>query len=130
MVRDGSTIFVAGVYGTGKSTLCTELSKQIGFPFFSAGDLISKINSEQYGVNKAVKDKAHNQILLAKGVQELNKTHGTIILARHFCIFNNVNDVELLPESVFFELNLSQIILLEADVSIIANKNKLPKSVV
>lgn len=42
----GSTIFIAGVYGTGKSTMCTALSERLHIPAFSAGDLISMMNGE------------------------------------------------------------------------------------
>ncbi|MDD3336479.1 MAG: AAA family ATPase [Eubacteriales bacterium] len=59
---NGSTVFIAGVYGTGKSTLCSALSERLHIPTFSAGDLISAINDEQYGANKAVADKYINQI--------------------------------------------------------------------
>lgn len=111
----GSTIFIAGAYGTGKSTLCGRLSTIMQIPFFSAGDLISKINGEHYGTNKAVTDKNRNQILLADKVQELNQIYSRIILAGHFCIFNNSNEVETLPESVFYNLNIEQVLLLEAN---------------
>ncbi len=111
-----STIFIAGVYGTGKSTLCTALSARLGIPAFSAGDLISAINGEKYGLNKAVADKDNNQVLLAERVQKLNQKYKQIILAGHFCIFNSDNGVEVLPESVYSALNISRIILLEADV--------------
>ena len=43
------TIFIAGSYGVGKSTLCDNLSRVSGVPAYSAGDLISCINGEQYG---------------------------------------------------------------------------------
>lgn len=113
---NGSTIFIAGIYGTGKSTICSALSKKFYIPSFSAGDLISAINGEQYGVNKAVADKDSNQVLLAERVQELNRKNRQIILAGHFCIFNAHNEVEILPESVYSALNIAQIILLEADI--------------
>lgn len=113
---NGSTIFIAGVYGTGKSTICSALSERLNIPAFSAGDLISAINGEQYGANKAVIDKNNNQVLLAERVQELNRKHRQIILAGHFCIFNTHNGVEILPESVYSSLNITQIILLEADI--------------
>lgn len=113
---NGSTIFVAGVYGTGKSTICSALSERLHIPAFSAGDLISATNGEQYGANKAVVDKTNNQVLLAERVQELNSKNMKIILAGHFCIFNAHNGVEILPESVYSALNISQIVLLEADV--------------
>ena len=112
----GSTIFVAGVYGTGKSTICSALSKRLNIPAFSAGDLISAVNGEQYGANKSVVDKDTNQVLLAERVQELNSKNKQIILAGHFCIFNAQDCVEILPESVYSALNITHIVLLEADV--------------
>lgn len=118
----GSTIFIAGVYGTGKSTLCLALSERLRIPAFSAGDLISAINGEQYGANKAVADKNNNQVLLAERVRELNYKNGQIILAGHFCIFNADNGVELLPESVYSALDITRIVLLESDIqTVIAN---------
>lgn len=42
----GRTIFIAGSYGAGKSTLCAKLSEQSNIPFFSAGDLISEISGK------------------------------------------------------------------------------------
>ena len=119
---NGSTIFIAGVYGTGKSTMCSTLSKRLLIPAFSAGDLISAINGEHYGANKAVSDKNNNQILLAERVRQLTQENQKIILAGHFCIFSADNDVEVLPESVYPALNISRIILLEADIqTIISN---------
>jgi adenylate kinase len=119
---NGSTIFIAGVYGTGKSTMCSALSERLYIPSFSAGDLISMINGEQYGANKAVSNKENNQVLLAKRVQELNQEYEKIILAGHFCIFNADNSIEILPESVYSALNIKRIVLLEADIQkIIAN---------
>lgn len=121
---NGSTVFIAGVYGTGKSTLCTALSERLHIPTFSAGDLISVINGEQYGANKAVTDKYINQILLATRVQELNREYERIILAGHFCIFSSRDCVEVLPESVYHGLNITRIVLLEADVQTVITNLK------
>ena len=112
----GSTIFIAGVYGTGKSTMCSALSERLHIPAFSSGDLISSINGERYGANKTVTDKEYNQVLLAERVSELNRENERIILAGHFCIFNTDNHVDVLPESVYFALNITRIILLESDI--------------
>lgn len=108
------TLFVAGVYGVGKSTLCSQLSEALHIPFFSAGDLISKINGEQYGVNKAVSDKYSNQDILSIEIHSQLKSNPRIILAGHFCIFTKDNQVDHLPESVFQELVITNILLLEA----------------
>ncbi len=44
-------LFLAGIYGVGKSTLGETLSQRQGIPFYSAGDLISQVNAEIYGAN-------------------------------------------------------------------------------
>jgi len=99
-MRDG-IIFVAGIYGVGKSTLCERLSISIGIPCFSAGDLISAINGEIYGRNKTVVNKEKNQDILVTAVNERLQKDKTFILAGHFCIFDKSFNVERLPESVF-----------------------------
>lgn len=93
------TIFVAGSYSVGKSTLCNALSKVLTIPAYSAGDLISNVNGEQYGANKAVKNKDANQDILAIEVKKKLEQHTTILLAGHFCIFDKLNCVEKLPNS-------------------------------
>lgn len=115
-----NVIFVAGVYGVGKSTLCNKLSSATGIPAFSAGDLISDINGETYGRNKVVKDAKNNQDILISAVDAKLEECPHFLLAGHFCIVDKDNEVELLPEYVFSKLHLSQIILLEANVLRIA----------
>ena len=110
------TIFVAGTYGVGKSTLCHKLSEGLNVPEYSAGDIISEVNDEDYHVEKFVKDKAANQHILASKIQHLLAKFSTIILAGHFCIFDEKKNIDHLPQNVFFELGIGTIILLEAQV--------------
>lgn len=108
-------VFVAGVYGVGKSTLCNKLRSITGIPAFSAGDLISEVNGETYGKNKVVKNVNSNQEILITAVDTKLKEYPHLLLAGHFCIVDKNNKVELLPEYVFSKLHLKRIILLEAD---------------
>ena len=73
------TIFIAGVYGVGKSTLVQKLASRINTPCFSSSTIISAVNGEQYGRNKAVKDKYKNQEILVARVSELLKELEQII---------------------------------------------------
>ena len=109
------TIFVAGIYGVGKSTLCDSLAEVLDIPSYSAGDLISQVNGEIYGANKAVQNKYSNQDILALAVDEKLKYSSTILLAGHFCIFDKHNHVDRLPCDIFQKLHIQQILLLEAD---------------
>ena len=108
------TIFVAGTYGVGKSTLCNKLSTALKIPDFSAGDLISAVNGETYGANKVVRDKDANQNILASQVKQLLKSTPSIILAGHFCVFDINGNVDTLPSRVFYDLEIETILLLEA----------------
>lgn len=115
------TYFFTGVYGVGKSTLCQKLSQETSIPFFSASDLISQISGETFGSNKSVKNKARNQDILISAVDNKLKSVPTIILAGHFCIFDNKENVEWLPEYVFEQLHIIQIVLLEASIEQVYN---------
>lgn len=116
-----STIFIAGVYGVGKNTLCENVSRNTGIPFYSAGDLISKINGEKYGANKVVLDKHKNQDILAHCVSEILRENPCILLAGHCCILGKNDTVDPLPEKAFENLEISTIILLETDPETIHN---------
>ena len=113
------TYFLAGIYGVGKSTIGEKLSAELDIPFYSAGDLISKVNGERYGATKVVTDKDKNQDILAVSVSACLEENPAILLAGHFCIVNREGGVEALPEDVFEKLQIEKIILLEADVETI-----------
>ena len=108
-------ILLAGIYGVGKSTLGEALSQRQGIPFYSAGDLISHVNGETYGANKAVVDKVGNQDILAMQIERLLEQNDRILLAGHFCIVNKHGEVDRLPRDAFKNLRLDKIILLEAE---------------
>lgn len=107
-------LFLAGIYGVGKSTLGETLSQRQGIPFYSAGDLISQVNGEIYGANKVVADKVRNQDVLAIQIDRLLKQYDRILLAGHFCIVNKHGEVDCLQDA-FKNLHLDKIILLEAE---------------
>lgn len=112
-------IFIAGVYGVGKSTLCHKLSEVLLLPEYSASDLIASGVGESYGSNKFVKDKNLNQRVLISEVSALLQVQSTLLLAGHFCILNREHKTEPLPDFIFKSLHIICIILLEADYKII-----------
>jgi len=108
------TVFFAGIYGIGKSTVIEKVSSMTGVRAYSAGDLISEKNGELYGANKEVSNKDYNQRILIQRVAELLESNKKILLAGHFCIINKLGKIEKLPSYVFNEISLEKIILLEA----------------
>lgn len=112
-------LFVAGVYGVGKTTLCEIISQSFNIPSFSASKLISEKNNEVYGDNKYVKDSNRNQDILIEQVNKINED--SFILNGHFCLKAKNEKIILLEEDVFNRLSLNMILLLSADSYIIKN---------
>ncbi len=106
-------IFIAGSYGVGKTTLCNQISKVMKIPSYSASDLISKQNNEQYGENKYVMDSKANQDILVNQVSKIQDN--VFIVNGHFCLKAPNNNLILLDHTIFLQMNLSSIILLNAD---------------
>lgn len=118
-------IYIAGVYGVGKSTLCEKISRLTNLPFYSAGDLISEQVGETYGENKKVRNKEHNQDVLIECINKKMIEVPTLIMAGHFCILGNDNRPEELPIFVYERMSISSIVLLEAEAcEIIRNLEK------
>lgn len=88
-------------------------------PEYSAGDIISSVNEENYHVDKSVKDKNSNQSILVSKIKSLLESSPNILLAGHFCIFDKEEGIDYLPKDVFSGLRIDMIILLEAQVSTI-----------
>jgi adenylate kinase len=93
------------------------MSIELEIPAFSAGDLISSVNGEIYGVNKNVANKFKNQDILSQVVCNQLRVNTQILLAGHFCIFDREYKVDCLPESIFEYLDMESILLLEADLN-------------
>lgn len=122
MENQKNVYFIAGVYGVGKSTLCDKLSRAMGIKAMSASDIISALNGETYGSEKSVKDKAANQYLLKKGVEQILERENCLILAGHFCIWDKNLNIEFLPDFIFNELSIAKIIMLNASsIQVIKN---------
>ena len=77
-------LFVAGVYGVGKTTLCDILSEKYLISSYSSSELISKCNHEEYGKNKYVTNSNRNQEILVNQVNKIKDE--SFILNGHFCL--------------------------------------------
>lgn len=116
-MEDKKVIFIAGVYGVGKSYLCDRVAQRLGIRAVSASEIIASEIGEKYGRNKAVKDKDENQKQLVKGLKHITTEERLVLLAGHFCIWNKWQEPEDLPSNVFEELGIEKVVLLTADSS-------------
>ncbi len=125
MKESRKIIFVGGVHGVGKGTLCKEIATQFNIEHLVASELI--------------KWSEINRVPVQKGVANINKTQDKLILALdkrcseakaylldgHFCLFNREHEPTNVPLDTFRKIN--PIIMLLIKDSPDAIKERLEK---
>lgn len=94
-------VFVGGVHGVGKSTICRSICDELGITYLSASDLIkwSELNVDPR--NKLVKDISQTQDRLVTALNALVQVGKDYLLDGHFCLFNSQADVKRIPLATF-----------------------------
>lgn len=105
-------IFLTGVYGVGKTSIDKYIEEKFNIPYYSASQLISSNNNEEYGVNKFVSDRENNQAILIASVNKIKDS--IFVLDGHFCLLEKDNKINALNESFYKDMNITRIILLYA----------------
>ena len=114
-------IFVAGVHGVGKTYLAARLPSILGFAHTSASKLIKEERSmPSWSVDKRVSDVDANQLALATAVKRYNNTCTPLLLDGHFVLLDSSGNFVRLGTDVFGTLNISGVVLLEAEPQVIA----------
>ena len=105
-------IFIGGIHGAGKSTLCNKVKNDFAIDSFTASQLIREVSGDMAGKNKLVKDVDDNQ---AKLIQQLKKysEKGHFILDGHFTLLNKKKNIEKIPVNVFQQMNPSHMFLID-----------------
>ena len=91
-------LFVSGVHGVGKSTLCKEISARFGWSHYACSDLI-KQNSSYVESSKQVSSAKKNQEALLHGLRLIDDN--VILLDGHFCLLSSDSSIIKLDTSVF-----------------------------
>jgi adenylate kinase len=61
-------IFIGGVHGVGKTTLCKKIESRFNIEHFSASNLIAKEKAEEHLRNKQVENITENQDFLVTAI--------------------------------------------------------------
>lgn len=120
---EGRVIFISGVHGVGKTTLCEKFRDLKGVQHRSASQLIREAKAEALAIKgKAVKDIEGNQKLLADAVRKLRATGTILLLDGHFALLDTDNQPQALNTSVFAELGISAVIAVHDNSNAIASR--------
>ena len=111
----GVAMFIGGVHGVGKTTICKVSLDPLGFDCISASELIRR-HVTMHKTDKRVRNVGKNQdVLVAESNKEKSKSllYG---LDGHYCLLNKDGAIERLPVEVFGSLGLDLLALVDSTV--------------
>lgn len=107
-------IFIGGIHGSGKGTLCKKISSQTGIPHYTASELLNWNEVSPDVKNKKVIDIPDTQNRLINGLKEIKKKHQSFLLDGHFCLFNKNGIVEKIESEIFKNINPNFIVFVSS----------------
>ena len=116
-------IFVAGIHGVGKTFLAKPAAESLGLRYATASQLIRDERGRvTWSGGKFVDEVAQNQAALIAAASRLRDAGEKLLLDGHFVLRRAVGKYECLPESVFRDLGVSRVLLLECSPTIILSR--------
>jgi adenylate kinase len=114
-------IFLGGVHGVGKTTLCNSLFAPEGYHCVTASSLIKSFR-DNTDKDKRVDDISDNQVVLLKQLELEKGAHHKLLLDGHFCLINNLDQIEPIDVEVFKAICPSILILIQSNPVDIAER--------
>ena len=114
-------IFVGGVHGVGKGTICNEIAFKTGLIHITASQIL-KWEEISDSDNKLVKNIASTQSRLIKGLKNLIKKDQKYLLDGHLCLLNSDRIPSRINENTFDQINPKVIAIVIDDVKNIVKR--------
>lgn len=108
-------IFIAGIHGVGKTTLCNMVKEKLNINTFSSSALIQKANKQKNFIDKHADDVKENQDILLQAIHQYIDEKNITMLDGHFILINGNNELEQVPVSTFEGMNIINVILIVDD---------------
>lgn len=121
--QEARMIFLGGVHGVGKGTICENIFSPAGYHCLSASKLITE-KGRKTDHNKRVSDISVNQSVLISALKNKRKSNNRLLLDGHFTLINDKNIIEPINIEVFRSMNINQLFLVKATADEIAIRLK------
>ncbi len=121
---DKRAIFIGGIHGVGKTTLCEELTMKMNIKHYSASSLIKMLNQEYDGNNqdKKVQNISDNQNLLMLAINQYIDQTAFYFLDGHFCLLDSKSTISMIPKEIFESIKPIGIIVLHDSIRNISKR--------
>lgn len=115
-------IFIGGIHGVGKSTICQQICLELNLEYLSASELIKWKDINEDSKNKKVNDIPDTQNRLLRGLKNNIDKDRTYLLDGHYCLLNKDNRVEKISRDIFIQINPKALCLVLGDIREIKNR--------
>lgn len=114
-------IFIGGIHGVGKGTLCGKLKERYTIPHFSSSDLLkwNEISSKE---NKLVENFQSTQERLINGIEKKISPKILTLLDGHFCLLNKLGIPEKIAIETFLQINPIAIAVVTENIKIVKKR--------
>lgn len=115
-------VFIGGIHGVGKSTICLNICQKLNLEYLSASELLKWNDINDDIKNKKVEDIPYTQNRLIKGLKSIVNHKKFYLLDGHYCLLNKDNEVENISINTFLMINPIAFCLILGDVLEIKNR--------
>lgn len=112
---------MGGIHGSGKGTVCKDISKRTNLINIVASELI-KWNDISTQNNKKVNNINETQERLHNGISKIVNSNKAYLLDGHFCLFNDRGEISKIPQSTFERINPKLIAIVTEEIKIIQER--------
>ncbi|GAA4444832.1 hypothetical protein GCM10023188_47310 [Pontibacter saemangeumensis] len=115
-------MFVGGIHGVGKSTVCNKICEELGFKYLSASEVLKWKDINEDEKNKKVQDIPYTQDRLIRGLAMIVEPEYKYVLDGHLCLFNAQGDATRVPIQTFEQINPVAIIVITGNEELIKSR--------
>jgi len=116
-----SMLFVGGVHGVGKSTICQKAFGPLGYQCKTSSSLIAA-HGKRVDKKKRVSDVSDNQVALLEQLQSAKEQYCRLLLDGHFTLINSQGQIEPIDPTVFETMKPGRLILIKGDAEEISRR--------
>jgi adenylate kinase len=125
-INSKSVVFIGGIHGVGKTTICREISDRENLVHLVASELIKgKLNcvaGTSASSGKKVRNVKENQELLISALDEITLPGGRFMLDGHFVLFNKNEEVQKVPLATFEKIGPDKLVVITGETDILQKR--------
>lgn len=115
-------IFIGGVHGVGKGTICQKIKEKLDFTHLSASEVLKWDDFKNEKGDKRVENVSTTQQRLIENLKNIVNPQKKYLRDGHFCLLKKDNSIERVPLKVFQQINPLAVIIVKEKSEVIRER--------